>query len=58
MLPLRSNPTLQTKGLVAENSRVPTKHAPNHLRGSMAGMETCSNVMGMRGGVALLCQVQ
>lgn len=58
MLLLRSNPALQTKGLVAKNPRVPTKHAPKHLRGSMAGMETCSIVIGMRGGAALLCQVQ
>ena len=56
MLLVRSNPALKTKGLVADNPKVPTKHAPNHLRWSMAGMETCSIVISMRGGATLLCQ--
>lgn len=55
MLLVRTNAALKTKGLIADNPRVPTKHAPDHLKWSMAGMETCSIVMSMGGAATLLC---
>lgn len=57
MLMVRPNPILKAKGLVAENPRVLTKPAPNHLKWSMAGMETCSTVISMRGGSTLFARV-
>lgn len=57
MLMVRSNLALKIKRLVAENPRVLNKPAPNHLKWSVAGMETCSVVISMHGGSTLFARV-